>query len=274
MFGNEYSEDQRPITYLAGYPIYATTLIIGIYVISLFATTICMAAGYGEYFAYYLEFDSRLVLGGGQMWRYLTYGLWNVPSINFVIDMVMFVWFGREVEKFFGRKIFLRFYGILYVLQPIVYTLLGLIQPTKLVGETGAFAFFLAFATLYPNAVLLFNILAKWMAIILVGIYTLMALAARDIVALVALWVTVGYSYGFVRHEQGHLALPKVPWPRRGPKLRVVPRPEAPARESASAEEMDRLLDKIAKSGIASLTAAERSRLEKARQDLLKREGR
>ena len=40
------------------------------------------------------------------------------------------------------------------------------------------------------------------------------------------------------------------------------------------AREMDRLLDKIAQSGIGSLTSAERSRLEKARQELLKREGR
>lgn len=274
MFGNEYSEDQRPITYIAGQPIYAATLLIIIYVVSLFATTICMALGYGETFAYYLAFDSRLVLGGGQLWRFLTYGLWNVPSINFVIDMAMFVWFGREVERFFGRKIFLRFYVILYLLQPLVYTLLGLVRPTSLVGETGAFAFFLAFATLYPNAVLLFNILAKWMAIILVGIYTLMALSVRDVVGLVALWVTVGYSYGFVRHEQGALTLPKIPWPRRGPKLRVMPGPVPASRDGGAAEEMDRLLDKIAKSGISSLTSAERARLEKAREALLKREGR
>ncbi len=276
MFGNEYSEEQRPITYIGGYPIHAATLLIVIYVVSLFATTLCMALGYGETFAYYLEFDSRLVLNGGQVWRFFTYGLWNVPSLRFVIDMVMFVWFGREVERFFGRKIFLRFYAILYLLQPLTYSLLGLLQPTALQGETGAFAFFIAFATLYPNAVLLFNILAKWMAIVLVVIYTLMALAARDFVAFGALWVTVGFSYSFVRYEQGRFTLPKIPWPRRRPKLRVVSAAEpVTSRDSTTSEnEMDRLLDKIAKSGIASLTDKERARLEKARTDLLRKEQR
>lgn len=281
MYGNDYSEDQRPITYLAGHPIYAATLLIVIYVVSLFATTVCMALGYGETFAYYLEFDSRLVLNGGQVWRFFTYGLWNVPSLGFVIDMLMFVWFGREVERFFGRKIFLRFYAILYLLQPLTYTLLGLLRPTSLLGETGAFAFFLAFATLYPNAVLLFNILAKWMAIVLVAIYTLMAIAGRDLVALGALWVTVGYSYGFVRYEQGRLTLPKIPWPRRRPKLRVLPAADSADRAAAArgnenepTSDVDALLDKIARSGMASLTAKERARLEKARADLMRKDPR
>jgi membrane associated rhomboid family serine protease len=274
MFGNEYSEDHRPLTYLRGYPIYATTLVIAIYVVTLFLTTICMAMGYGETFAYYLEFDSRLVIAGKQVWRFLSYGLWNVPSLGFVIDMVMFVWFGLELEKFFGRRIFLRFYTILYLLQPLVYTALGLIRPTTLVGETGAFAIFLAFATLYPNAVLLFNILAKWMAIVLVGIYTLIHIAAKDVVGLIALWVTVTYSYCFVRYEQGRLPLPKFRWPRRGPKLRVLPNPPPTGRDDGNSaqNDVDRLLDKIAKSGIASLSAKERSQLEKASEELSRKD--
>ena len=90
-----------------------------------------MAMGYGETFSYYLEFDSRFVLAGGQVWRFFTYGFWNVPSLNFVIDMVMLVWFGFDLERFFGRKIFLRFYGVLYLLQPLTYTLLGFIRGTR-----------------------------------------------------------------------------------------------------------------------------------------------
>ena len=236
-----------------------------------------MALGYGETFTDYLEFDSRLVLGGGQVWRFLTYGLWNVPSLGFVIDMVMLVWFGRELERFFGRKIFLRFYAILYLLQPLTYTLLGLLRPTVLQGETGAFAMFLAFATLYPNAALLFNILAKWMAIVLVGLYTLMALSTRDFVALTALWVTVGYAFGFIRHERGHFALPDLRFWKRKPRFHVVRSESArgvASREVEAPSDMDTLLDKIAKSGMASLTAKERARLEAAREELLKRDAR
>jgi membrane associated rhomboid family serine protease len=279
MFGNEFSEDQRPLTYLGGYPIHAATLIVVVYVVSLIITSLLMASGQsvvGEW----LMFDSHLATGGAQIWRFFTYGLWNPPSINFVVNMFIIVWFGRELERFFGRKIFLRFYGMLYFLQPVLYALLGLLfGRQQIFGETGAFALFIAFATLYPNVALLFNILAKWLAVILVGIYSLMALADRQIVPLITLWAAVGFAYAFVRHEQGRWSLPKINFVRR-PKFRVVPKAETTAKSSASnsddddQSDMDALLDKIARSGMSSLTAKERARLEQAREALLRKDKR
>lgn len=276
MFGNEYSEDQRPLTYLGGYPIHAATLIVVVYVATMITTTLLMASGLSG-LGNTLIYDSTLVLGGGQVWRFLTYGLWNPPSIGFVIDMFMIVWFGRELERFFGRKVFLRFYAMLYLLQPVLYTLLGLLLPVRLGGETGAFALFIGFAALYPNVALLFNILAKWIAIILVGLYTLMALAAHDLVTLVTLWAAVGLAYGFVRYEQGRLTLPKIRFASRKPKLRVLPNPPSAARgviETEPAGEVDTLLDKIAKSGMGSLSDKERTQLEKAREALMRKDQR
>ena len=253
MFGNDYSEDQRPITYLHGYPLHAATLIVAAYVVTLFATTLLMALGQGG-IGEWLTFSTADVLRGGKLWTFLTYGLWNVPSLNFVIDMFMIAWFGREVERFFGRKIFLRFYAILYLLQPVLYTLLGLVRPMHAGGETGAFALFIAFATLYPNVALFFNILAKWLAAILVGIYTAIALSNQDLVSLVTLWATVGFAYTFVRYEQGRISLPKFQFASRKPKLRVLPTPK-PATSRVEPEEVDSdvdaLLDKIARSGMA-----------------------
>lgn len=276
MFGNEYSEDQRPITYIRGYPVHAATLIVAVYVVTLLATTLLMSAGLAAV-GNTLIFDSRAVLDEAQVWRFLTYGLWNPPSLSFVIDMFMIVWFGRELERFFGRRTFLKFYAALYLLQPVLYTLLGLLQPVRMGGETGAFALFIAFATLYPNVALLFNILAKWLAAILVGIYTLIALAAQDVVTLITLWAAVGLAYGWVRHEQGRLTLPKIRFASRGPKLRVLPAPKAPPLielEDEPDAEVDALLDKIAKSGMASLTTKERAQLEKAREALMRKDQR
>lgn len=281
MFGHEYSEDQRPITYLHGYPIHAATLIVAGYVVTMIVTTLLMAAGLGDVAATFgvgswLKFSSTAVFSG-EVWRFLTYGIWNPPSIGFVISMFMIVWFGRELERFFGRKVFLRFFAMLYLLQPLLYTLLGLFRPLDRVGETGSFALFIAFATLYPNVALLFNILAKWFAAILVGIYTLMALAAQDVIGLVTLWAAVGFAYGFVRHEQGRLTLPKIRFANRKPKLRVLPSPKAPPAietDDEPAAEVDALLDKIAQSGMASLTAKERAQLEKAREALMRKDQR
>jgi len=274
----EQSDDHKPVMWLRGYPLFATHVIVGVYVISMLVTTL---AGQGGMMAMvqYLGFFSEGVLRG-QVWRALTYGFVNPPGIGFVIDMILLVWFGLELERFFGRKVFLRFYGTLYLLTPLVFTLLGFLRPTDVVGATGGLAVFVAFATLYPNAAMLFNLLAKWVAGVLVGVYTLMHLFSRDVVSLTALWVTVGFAFAFVRYEQGRLQFPNLRLASfsRRPKLRVLPKPSAHAElsdeeeEEDSMSEVDALLDKIAKSGIDSLTPKERQRLEKAREQLMKRE--
>jgi hypothetical protein len=88
------------------------------------------------------------------------------------------------------------------------------------------------------------------------------------------------------------LTLPRIEWLEKKPntRLRVLPDLEPAAKTSAKVEpkraeattardgldktatsEVDALLDKIAQSGIGSLTAKERARLETARAELLKR---
>jgi hypothetical protein len=182
------------------------------------------------------------------------------------------------VERNFGRRTFLFFYGALYLLTPLLFTVIGIWIPMSLAGESGAFAIFIAFATLYPNTPVFFNLLAKWVAAILVGIYTLVALNNRDLVSLISLWATTGFAFAFVRYQQGLIALPQPKLFRGGPKLRVLPDLKdgkasgAKTDKASSMAEVDALLDKIAQSGIASLTAKERAKLDAARADLLKRE--
>lgn len=280
-YASRSSDDHQPITWLNGHPIYAAHYLVVGFVASMLVTTVLMAFKAG-FLWNWLPFTSEGVLHG-EVWRVATYGFVNPPGLWFVVDMFMIVWFGRELEKFFGRRIFLRFYVGLYLLTPLLYTLIGVWRPTNLAGETGAFALFIAFATLYPNAVMLFNILAKWVAIILVGIYTLMALSNRDLFGLISLWATTGFAYAFVRYEQGVLTLPRLPRLnnpfRRKPQFRVLPDlpPEKPrgarVTTDASMAEIDALLDKIARSGLASLTADERAKLEKGRTAMLRKDG-
>jgi hypothetical protein len=67
---------------------------------------------------------------------------------------------------------------------------------------------------------------------------------------------------------------------RRRPKFHVVPKPETRPRtaspsgvfQSVPDDDVDALLDKIARNGIASLTAGERQQLERAREALLKKD--
>ena len=266
------SDEHQPVTWLRGYPLYAAHFIVATFVGSMIVTAITMAAGAHSLLGS-LRFSSEAVLRG-EVWRVFSYGLVNPPSLWFAIDMLMIVWFGRELEKNFGRTVFLTFFGCLYLLSPLLLMIIGLRQPTSLSGETGAFALFVAFATLHPNAMMFLNLLAKWVALILVGLYSLMALSSRDLVGLMTLWATTGFAYAFVRHQQGHFALPSFSF-RRKPALRVLPDLETAkvvgAPVDPSMVEIDALLDKIAKSGIGSLTAKERARLDAARDDLLKK---
>jgi len=272
------SEEHQPVTWWNGYPVYAAHFIVIVFVASMIITSLALFGSFGDTLVNALIFQPGLVYRG-QIWRIVTFGLVNEPSISFAFDMVMIVWFGREVERFLGRRRFLMLYAASYVVTPLVLTALGPWLPMPLSGKTGALAVFCAFATLYPGVPVFFSVLAKWAALILVGIYTMMALAYRSPVLLISVGASCGTAYLFVRYYQGLFSLPRLRLWRRKPRLRVLPDlPKAktvatakPARESANMAEIDALLDKIAQSGIASLTPKERAKLDAAREGLLKR---
>lgn len=273
-------DEHQPVTWVRGYPVFAAHLVVLGFVASMLVTTLALAFQGGAMLSW-LPFSSAAV-HRGEIWRLLTYGLVNPPSISFAIDMFMIGWFGREVERMYGWRSFLCLYGCLYLVTPLLFTIIGGWLPTTFVGELGALALFVAFAAIFPNVPAFFNLMAKWLAVILVGIYALMALSSRNWTALITLGATTGFALAFVRWKQGRLTLPALKLEEKKPVFRVLrdlePEPkraESPrtrAIEQDATAEVDALLDKIAKSGINSLTVKERARLESARADLLKRE--
>lgn len=272
---NYQDDEHHPVLWFRGHPVYAAHLIVAVYTATLIVTAILML--FKSQFVFdWLPFLSSAVLRG-EVWRILTYGLVNPPSLPIAIDLLMIAWFGREVERYLGRRKFLWLYAGIYLVTPLLFTLLGPWLPTMRLGETGALAVFVAFATISPEAPMMFNLLAKWAAVILVGIFTLIAMAARDTAGLISLWATSGLAWWYIGVHKGRFSLPSFTLFRRGPKLRVLP--DLPASERASPytakesaqSEMDALLDKIAHSGMNSLTAKERARLDSLRESLLRK---
>ncbi len=274
----EQHDDYKPVTWVRGNPIYATHLIVCFFAVTMLIAALLGANAMrplGDSLGFY---SSKIYTG--QLWRFISYGLINPPSIPFVMEMLMTLWFGKELERFFGRKVFLSFYGALYLFLPVVLTLLGLWREMALMGVAGGFGCFIAFATLYPGAMMILNIPAKWLAVIVVGIFSLLAIYARDLVALANLWATVGFAYSFVSHHQGRLRFPTFRFPWSKPKFRVVQRTRDTLSSRARGDdeedelenELDGLLDKIAKNGLSSLSSNERARLELAREELLRKE--
>jgi rhomboid family protein len=280
MFGVTTSDDYRPVAWMGRYPVDVTTILVGLHIALAVATCFLVALGGGSVLGD-LRFDSAAVLYGGQIWRLATYAFVHAPSrlLWFAVEMYMLFVFGREVERFIGRRAYIALYGLLLGGPTLLLTGWGIWNRSGLSGSTALhFGIFVAFATIYPRAELLLRITAKWAAVILAAIYTMQLLAFHSWSRLVVAWTSIGVAFLFVELRGAGSEL--VWWnklkafARPRPKFRVVPKPVA--RGEAEPEDVyasvDPILDKISKSGIGSLTANEKKILDRARNRLLKKE--
>ncbi len=282
MFGVTTSDDYRPVTWMGRFPVDVTTILVGVHVCCAILTALLFAIGYGGILNYAM-FDSAQVLLHAQVWRQVTYAFIHPPSgyalLWFAIEMYMLFFFGREVERFVGRRAYIWLYGLLLFVPALILTLWGLGVRTGLAGSGALhFAVFAAFVTLYPNVQFFLRIPAKWIFLILAAIGTLSALAAHDWQDLVVLWASIGIAFLFIELRG---AGPELAWVnnfkdlfRPKPKLYVVQKPTA--RRVVDPDDVyasvDPILDKISKSGMGSLTETEKKILDRARNRLLKKD--
>ena len=279
MFGVATSDDYQPVAWMGRYPIHVTTLLVIVHVVCMIIGCLLIAVGAGSFLGV-LAFDSAQVLSAGRIWQVATYALVHSPSglIWFAIEMYMLFAFGREVERFIGRRAFIALYLLLLLAPPLFLCIWGLWQRTALAGSaTIHFAIFIAFAAIYPNVELFLRIMAKWVALIFVAAYSLQLLAYHGWSELAVLWLSAGLTYAFVElrgagPELAWLTEWKSRW-RSKRALTVLPRPTGRrvVEPENIYESIDPLLEKISKSGIASLTASERRALDRARNRLLKK---
>jgi len=261
------------------YPVDVTTILVGTHVFTLVAGCFLMALGGGAFFNW-LAFDSAAVRYGFAWHQLFTYGFVHPPSsvLWFAIEMYMLFIFGREVERFVGRKAFITLYLALLLGPSALLAGWGFYQPTSLVGSTYLhLGVFVAFAAIYPRVELMFRILAKWAAIVFVGIFTLESLAYHRWPELAIVWLSAAIAFLFVELRG---AGPELAWLnnlkarlRPKPKLHIVQK--APPRRAVEPDDVyasvDPILDKISKSGIGSLTESEKKILDRARNRLLKK---
>ena len=263
------------------YPVDVTTMLVGVHVFFAIVTAFLFATGSAGLLNYAM-FDSSAV-SHGQIWRLATYGFIHPPSgyalLMFAIEMYMLFFFGREVERFIGRRAYIWLYALLLVVPAVVLELWGLIHQTR-TGLSGSgalhFAVFTAFVTIYPNVQFFLRIPAKWLFVIFAAIATLSGLAAHDWQDLLVLWNSIALAFIFIELRG---AGPELAWINNF-KARFRPKPKLYVVQKASTRSVepddvyasvDPILDKIAKSGMASLTETERKMLDRARNRLLKK---
>jgi membrane associated rhomboid family serine protease len=243
----------------------------------------------------YLERYLALSAGGirrGFVWQFVTY-MFLHASIWHILGNMLFLWFfGGEVEYFIGQRYFTR----LYFMSGIVGGALWLafnFTPYLIGGQSvyswciGASAAVLgcvvAFATLFPDrdvTLLLFFILpvslrAKYWAMIAVAVDVVVLLVGGSGVANLAHLGGAAFGYLYIK-QLGYGTTPGWLLWLQDISGRLKPRPRPTPRNMSSEEfiqeQVDPILDKIAREGMQSLTRRERKILESAKDLMQKRQ--
>ena len=119
----------------------------------------------------------------------------------FAVEMYMLFAFGREVERFIGRRAFICLYLLLLFAADRFSFLWGFRERAGIAGSAALhFGIFIAFATIYPNVELLLRIQAKWAALVLAGAYSLQLLAYHVWAEMAVLWIS--FARGISVHSR------------------------------------------------------------------------
>lgn len=271
--------DNQPITWWKRVPIYATTILTAFFALCVVVCTFFKAQMGASLTVEWLGFNPHLFFRGA-VWQIFTFPFVSFPDFFVLFQFFAFYQWGSQVEAYIGRKKYWQLLAAILLIEVLVTIVFGGVAFGSFHLTVGLL---IAFATLYPNIDYLFGWFPlKWFAAACIFLQTIAYISDHAYFSLILLYVVCATSFGFLRWTQrgGDFSLPKFRMPsfRPRPKLRVVRDEEARSTEVDEDDEDDAmaevnaLLDKIAKSGIGSLSAKERARLEKAREELMKRE--
>lgn len=209
----------------------------------------------------------------GKIWQVFTYMFLHANFMHILFNMLALWMFGSVLERYWGSREFIKYYLITGLGGGLCYALFNMNSPIPTVGASGAiYGLLAAYAVLFPDSVIyvwfVIPLKAKWFALIFGAIEFFASFGQGGGVAHLA--HLGGMVIGFVYLKRG----------------RIIPRQwryalsdwkehRAGAAQQREQEELDKirrevdvLLDKINREGIAALTPAEQKRLEKASRTL------
>ena len=287
MFASSFDPDHRPLFHFRGYPVWLATILVVVHSVML-----VVIASTGGWLAEKLMLQNITSSSADSIkwpswWQWGTYFLYNGPSVWFLLDMY-FLWvFGRELEQRIGRRFFLRLYLLLIAVGTIVIftALVTRISETVIWAGPGTihFCIFMAIAFLEPDAPLfILQVRLKYVAAALLAISMLRYIEARSGIGCAILGISVVATYIIMRRYGLSPRFTRVTdaisaaLPRPGKKQparalpyepKMLPRPEV-RDDRRAVEKIDAILEKISKSGVASLDEWEKRELERASKEL------
>lgn len=208
----------------------------------------------------------------GFFWQIVTYMFLHGGFWHLLFNMLVLYFMGTETERAIGTRHFLVLYFLSGMLGGVGWLLLS--SGGICIGASGAvFGVLGAYAALFPNrliTVLVFFIipitLRAWVLVAILSAFEffLMVTHLNGTIAHSAhlAGVLAGAIYAWVVFRRGPIRI-RILRDRKTPDLKILRREEAPTFDAA---EVDRILDKIAHEGMASLTTRERRILQQASQ--------
>src|SRR6516162_4014071 len=97
--------DDRPVTYFRGYPIYCATILTISYGIGVLATFFAKALGSWDLIVSLFAFDSNRSILGAQIWQILTYSFIDIPSFFTIIGLVFLYVSAVEIEIYWQKTL-------------------------------------------------------------------------------------------------------------------------------------------------------------------------
>ena len=259
-------------------------LIIWVNVIVFFLQLLCTAAGF-PYFEQWLALSGD-GLRRGFVWQPITYmflhsGIWHI-----LINLFILWFFGREVEYFIGPKYFTRLYFGAGLAGAALWLAVNFNSIAPVLGASAAvLGCVIAFATLFPDrevTLLVFFVLpvtlkAKYLALVAIAFDVVPLLqGTQSNVAHLAHLGGAALGYLYIK-QLGYGATPRWLLRLQDVSARLKPRRRPPPRtmspDEYMREQVDPILDKIAREGMQSLTRGERKILESAK-DLMQKQRR
>jgi membrane associated rhomboid family serine protease len=197
------------------------------------------------------------------LWQLVTYLFLHGGAFHLLFNLFTLWMFGRELEALWGQRVFLKYYFLCGIGAGVTTVLLTLNTTVPTIGASGAiFGVLLAYGLTFPERQVLlwffFPIKAKHLIWIFAGLELLASFAyTSDGIGHFA--HLGGMLFGFLYLRGGRI-LAQLNAPKQ-PRFRVIEkRPVRPGLE----QEVDRILEKISKMGVESLTPEERATLDEA----------
>lgn len=234
-------------------------------------------------FSYWGNFNVEQAIYGGQVWRFFTYQFIHANLLHIAFNMIGLYFFGPLMEQHWGSRRFLAFYLLCGMSGAVLMSLFVLTIPaalgvgpnSMLVGASGSlFGILAACAVLFPK---------MRVQLIIPPVPMTMRTMAMVFLGIAVLVIIVGGNNagGQAAHLGGALLgflLVKAPflldWADRVSPREIQNNINAgrferkQKQQRAKEQEVDRILDKVKREGLASLTSKERKTLNQASEQM------